>query len=560
MGNFYLCKHSISGPGPGKVTWGCKESVFALAVVLIAALCFLPGLGSFGILDPTDSFFIEVAREMTERHHYITALYNYTDWLDKPALSFWPIILASKLLGMNPWAARLPAALSGMALVAATYIFAAPRLGQRAAILSAAVLCSSPLFLLTGHVALSDEILGMFFGVAMLYAGTTLASQRQKINIVAYVFLALAILTKGPIPLILAFGAIVLYLCMTCSSLNEAGRKFGQLRPIVGTIILLVLCLPYFYLAHITTNGAFSVQFFLRQNVGRMLGTVNHQEPIWFYVPILFGGYFPWILYLLISIPWLKRLFARRRQLTQRQGLVIFCACWLFWVLLLFTLVPTKLPTYIVPLSPALAILVGTYLYLLMRLYKQCKGADQSWLQSRAAIIILSLPPMLSFAGSLVGLWMLPKLMAGQMSCYGILVLIGALTLVDCWLFWRRKLVQAVFSLAITFVFIGSILVPCSFLWFYQSHQLGMDKLIAIAKAQNANIAILFSRVPSVVFSMQKPVLEIKSLPELEQFCRIGHKPHLQNCLNLPELHVKQHTIASDGRWYLLNVEGYPYK
>lgn len=560
MEQFGPCKNSTRVLDAGKSLWDCKELAYTLVIMLIAAACFLPALGSFGMLDPTDSFFLEAAREMIEQHHYITALYNYTDWLDKPILAFLPVILACKLFGLNIWAARLPAALSGIALVLATYTFTIPLLGRRAAVFSALILCSSPLFLLTGHIALSDELLSMLFGVAMLYAGTSLSTPKQKINIIAYVFLALAILTKGPIPLILAFCAIVFYLLVTCSSSSVAIKKLWQLRPVLGAISLLVLCLPYFYLAHASTGGAFTAQFFMRQNLGRMLGTVNHQEPIWFYLPITFAGYFPWIFYALMGFAWLKRLLTRRCRLTQRQGFIIFCFCWLSCVLLLFTFIPTKLPTYILPLSPALAILVGTYLDMLIRLAKDCPNR---WLSSPTSIIIFSIPPALICAGSLLAWWLLPKLLAVKMSWSGLLGLAGTLMLVPCWLFWRKKFTQAVWSLVITSVCICSILLPCSFLYFYQIQQIGINKLVAIAKNKDASLATLFSGIPSAVFSMQKPVPEIKSLSDLEQFCHRGKTPHLllatKNCLNIPQLQAKQHIIASDNKWYLLNVDGYPW-
>ena len=563
MRNFELPKHSTRALCPGKIIPGCKGLICTSIVLLIATLCFLPGLGSFGLLDPTDSFFIEAAREMRERHHYITALYNYTDWLDKPILSFLPIVVAYKLFGVNTWAARLPAALCGIILVVATYVFARCRLSNRTSLLCTAILCSSPLFLLTGHVALADEVLSMFFGVAMLFAGITLSSQKQKMNMAAYVFLALAILTKGPIPLILALGTIAFYLLITSATLTAATVKFWQLRPVSGAIILLTICLPYFYWAHVTTDGAFTVQFFLRQNVGRMLGTVNHQEPIWFYIPIILGGYFPWILYLLLGIPWFKKLFARRQQLTRRQGLIVFCVCWVLWVLLLFTFVPTKLPTYIVPLSPALAILVGTYLSLLIRAYMRHNSTIPQWFNSPATITIFSFPSGLAFVGSLVSLWLLPKLMGKEMSYYSVLWLVGTLSPIPFYLFWRRKFVQAIFSLAATSLLICAIMVPCALSWFYQSHQVSINKLVAIAKARSTNLATLFSEVPSVVFAMQKPVPEIKSLDELEQFCKIGKEPHLllatRNCLQIPQLQAKQHIIANAGKWYLLDVEGYPW-
>ncbi len=543
----------------GASTYAWNEAICLLPVLLIACLCFLPGLGSFGPLDPTDSFFIESAREMIEHDHYVTALYNYADWLDKPGLAFWPIILSCKLLGMNSWAARIPAAISGITLIIAVYIFARRLLGKRSAILSAVVLCASPLFIITGRVALPDELLSMFFGIFMLYAAVALSSPKQKLDLWAYVFLALAILTKGPITLILALLAIALYLFTTNNSLSVALDKLKDLRPIAGIAILLLLCLPYYYLAHTTTDGAFTIQFFLHQNMGRFLGVVNHQEPIWFYLPILLGGYFPWILYFFMSIPWLKHLYVRRSRLSQRQSMIIFCCCWAATVLLLFTLVPTKLPTYIVPFSPALAIIVGTYLDCLIRTHARLNNRHK---------LIISIPPLLIFLAGLACLSLMPilaiKTVPAPILVSSTLTLIVILTVASCSAFWQRKLTYAATTLSLASILACVVLIPCSFQWFYQTHQMSINRLAIIAKDKNANLATLFSWEPSVVFTLRRKVPAINSLPELASFCQTGQSPHFllatKNCLQIPKLQAQRHVVASDGRWYLLNIEGFPWQ
>ncbi len=363
-------------------------------------MCFLPGLSAYGMLDPTDSFFFEVPREMIECKHYVTAIYNYIDWLDKPAFPFLLTVISYKLFGISDFAARLPAAASGIILVISTYVLAWQKIGRRAAILSALILSSSPLFLIVGHVALTDETLSMLFGIAMLFIGFALTSAKQKVNSLGYVFLALAVLCKGPIALILAAGIILLYLLIVNTSLNNLGDYILKLRPVAALLVLLAICLPYYYLAHVTTAGAFTDQFFFRQNLGRLQGKVNHLEPVWFYIPVFFAGYFPWCFYLLFCAPWLKKLFARRFALTERQKFIVYCFCWLVFVGLLFTLVPTRLPTYIVPFSPALAIIVGTYLDAFIK----GRTNKTSLLDHRKKVkdIIFNLPLILSIIGSIV--------------------------------------------------------------------------------------------------------------------------------------------------------------
>jgi len=544
-----------------------KKDWIVLAVITLGAfICFLPGLNAYGMLDPTDSFFFEVPREMIECRHYVTALYNYVDWLDKPAFPFWLTIISYKLFGINDFAARLPAAISGIILVVATYIFTLKKIGRRAGILSALILSGSPLFLIVGHVALSDEALSMLFGMSMLFIGSALSSHTQKINLLGYLFLSLAVLCKGPIALILVLGTVFLYLLVVSNSLNMVKESLSKLKPITAVLILLGFCLPYYYLAHISTAGAFTDRFFFKQNLGRLQGKVNHLEPVWFYVPVFFAGYFPWCFYWLFSIPWLKRFLTHRFALTERQKFIIFCLCWFLVVGVLFTLVPTRLPTYIVPFSPALAILVGTYFdaFIKAKTMKQTIIMSQ---KQKIEDIVFSIPPILAVGCSVVFFfWLLIKMVKGDLflALSAGLIITVTFSLLFLWAFWSEKYNKAFISLCLASLLGSAVLVPASFCWFYESHQLVFKRMIGIVKEKNANVATLFSPVPSLVFYLQRQIPNIESMEELAMFCGNGKSPHFllasRNCLRMPQLQAKEHIVDTDGKWYLLNIEGFPWK
>jgi len=543
-----------------------KDWIALLAIFIMSLICFLPGLNAYGMLDPTDSFFFEVPREMIQCSHYVTPLYNYIDWLDKPAFSFWLTIVFYKLFGINDFSARLPAALSGVILVVATYIFALKKIGKRAAVLSAVILSSSPLFLIVGHVALSDEVLSMLFGLSMLFIGAALASNKQKINLIAYVLLALAVLCKGPIALVLVSGTVCLYLLAVSNSLNVIQENLSKLRPIAAISVLFGLCLPYYYFAHVTTSGAFTDQFFLRQNLGRLQGKVNHLEPVWFYLPVFLAGYFPWCFYLLFSVPRLKKVLACRFKLTERQEFIVFCLCWFIFVGGLFTLVPTRLPTYIVPFSPAVAVLIGSYLDILLKVkaMKKCVSSPQ---KKGMEDICISFPPVLALICAIIVFFLLiAKMVKGPvfMALSSGLLVTAVFSSFSLQAFWSRKYNKAVISLCMASVLGCAILVPASFYWFYESHQMVINQMIGIVKEKDANLATLFSPVPSVVFYLQRQVPNVESLEELSVFCKEGKRPHFllasRNCLKMSELQVNEHIVSTDSKWYLLNVEGFPWK
>jgi 4-amino-4-deoxy-L-arabinose transferase-like glycosyltransferase len=527
---------------------------FLLAVSLPV---FLLGLGSYGMLDPTDSFFVEGPKEMLERGHYLTPLFNYTDWFDKPAFPFLLIVLSYKIFGVSAWAARLPSALSGVALVLLTAVAIRSIVGARAAWLCGLVLAACPIFVIVGRCALTDEPLTLLIGASLLAFARALILSDRVAALCGYFALALAIVCKGPIGLVLVFGSIVTY-----ASLDWWHRKrnlanlqprealphlMATLRPVAGALILLFAACPYFIIAHFTTNGAFTNEFFFHQNLGRFEGTVNHQQPVWWYIPVFFCGYLPWTVFLMAGLPYIKRLWLKRTW-THRQRLMIFSISWLAFVLVLFSFVPTKLPTYIVPLSPALAILVGLYLDFLVRI------------RGRKALIAFSLCILAAASAPLAVLSkLLHEVPESASVIVGNSIMLFAFVLLQIRAIRRSRLRQALIGQLLCVLLIIMTAVPAGFRYYYTSHQKNIDDLVALAKEKNANLATLFNSVPSAIFAFDHPILMLQSLQEVEQFAESGPSPHwllaTENCMQIEELRAKDRLIAHEGKWYLLSVE-----
>jgi 4-amino-4-deoxy-L-arabinose transferase-like glycosyltransferase len=539
-------------PG-GSVNASKRQPVVPLVfgAACLAALIFLPALGAYNMLDPTDSFFVEAPREMLILHHYMTPLINYADWFDKPAFPFLLTVLTYKCFGVSAWAARLPSALSAILLVVATAFATIKLLNRRTALLAPLVLSTCPLFIVVGRLALTDEPLSMFIGVAMLAFALSLFNAQKRYFLVAYLMLGLAALCKGPIGLILAGGSLFCYGLLEVAHEKAPPLKLFNfiqtLNPLIGLAIVLLISAPYYIAAHLTTHGAFTQEFFLHQNVGRFEGTVNHQEPIWWYVPIFLGGLFPWTLFLLPSYPIYKHLW-KARQWTTRQKLMVFSAAWLLFVLALFTAVPTKLPTYIVPICPAFAVIVANNLDMLLRLKRKRYFQFSAGLMAIAAIGgAILLPRLLPVSGN-VSNWLLA------------MVAIICIFQVSQFLQARANhLVNALRLQCAGTVFICATLIPYIFCLFFWSHQTRIDRLVARALHENANLATLFNSVPSAVFAYNRRVEMLDSFEQVEKFANQGPSPHwllaTKNCFDMQKLNAHENMIARDGKWYLISVE-----
>jgi hypothetical protein len=110
----------------------------------ISLLSFLPFLGSYGIIDPSDGLYAEGAREMVQSGNFLTPHFNFTPFYEKPILIYWLISAGYKIFGVSEFAARLPASLSGVLTAIAIYLFAAKYLGRRCAKICALVLLANP--------------------------------------------------------------------------------------------------------------------------------------------------------------------------------------------------------------------------------------------------------------------------------------------------------------------------------------------------------------------------------------------------------------------------------
>lgn len=449
---------------------------------------------------------------------------------------------------MSAGAARLPSALSAVALTVYVFTSVLPLFGRRTAFLAAIILCSSPLFSTVGHLALSDEPLAMFLSVALLGFASALSKAEKPTLFVSYASLSLAILCKGPIGLVLASGITIIYLGLTFQSWANTVERLKRLRPLSGTVILMIACLPYYIAAHQSTGGAFTAEFFLHQNLGRFEGTVNHQQPIWWYIPIVLGGFFPWTVVLSTSFTWLRSVWRSRFQDEPRYSFLNFCLVWILLVFCLFSAISTKLPTYIVPLSPALAIVTAAYLDEVLRQGKRKELIVSTailFISASAALVIINRPGLADGLLSPFIVWLVTILL-------GVLILPLVLVL-------RKKLIAAICTLAVSAYLGCSLLVPACFLQFYEGHQVGVERLIKLAKQRKATLGTLFSTVPSAVFLYEARIETANSFEEVVAFSKKGPAPHyllaMANCLKMPALRAAEHVVDKAGKWYLLSVD-----
>lgn len=329
--------------------------------LLLVGFClflFFYGLGQFGLLGADEPRYAQVAREMLERHDWITPTLGGHAWLEKPVLYYWQAMLAYRVFGVSDWAARLPSAVDASLLVLGVYLFLR-RLRPGFHLDGALMTASAAGVVGFAHAAAPDMPLAAMFTLAMLAWYAWWETSRKAFLAGFYVFLALATLAKGPVAPVLA-GVIVLLFAMAA---RQSRLILGTLW-IPGMLLFALVALPW-YIAVQVRNPEFFRVFVLEHNLARF-GTdlYHHRQPFWFYLPVAAIGLIPWIVFVLaaageiVSAWWSER----KTLFDSGDALNFFLLLWLIVPVLFFSFSQSKLPGYILPTLPAGTLLLSEYL------------------------------------------------------------------------------------------------------------------------------------------------------------------------------------------------------
>jgi 4-amino-4-deoxy-L-arabinose transferase-like glycosyltransferase len=354
----------------------------------LGLLLFVWRLGCDGLVDETPPLFAASARAMAETGDWLIPHVNGLPRYDKPPLVYWLMGLLYALPGQaswNPlgtWAAGLPSALASVAvmlLLADTLLrwpqpglapsphspsAAAARPPAALTALSAALAFAlSPLVLLWGRTPVSDALFSGLMAISLLLAWRRYAAGSGLGGTGwwhCWLGLALAVLTKGPVAVLLFALSLLLFAWLQADREALAAR----LRPRAGLALTALLALPWYGLALAREGAPFWNSFFGYHNLQRFTSVVNHHlQPWWYFLPVLLVAALPLTPLLLVgltrAIGPLRPALVPARPHPAAASLGRFAACWLVAVLLFFTAAATKLPSYWLPAIPAAAVLIA---------------------------------------------------------------------------------------------------------------------------------------------------------------------------------------------------------
>lgn len=327
-----------------------------LALIALCGVTFFFGLGRAGLLGPDEPRYAEVAREMFASGDYISPRLCGCLWFEKPALFYWMAAASYHLLGVCEYAARLPSALAATMTVLALF-WVLRRTGlARVAVASSLTLATTAIVIAFARAATQDMVLTAAVAIALLagYMWTTASGGRSRIVWWAVLSAAtgVGVLAKGLVAVALVVPVFAIHLAIVGKL-----KSIGWRECIAGLAIFLAVVSIWYGPVTARHGWEFLDEFFYKHHVRRYLtNRYHHPAPVYFFPFVALAGAAPWTFFL---VPAISRLRAVRPRVGVQDSMLALAWVWVAWPLIFFSFSVTKLPGYILPVFPALAMILG---------------------------------------------------------------------------------------------------------------------------------------------------------------------------------------------------------
>ncbi|MDD5180049.1 MAG: glycosyltransferase family 39 protein [Gallionellaceae bacterium] len=338
---------------------GAMTSRRLLWLLLAVVVIWFGNIEYRKLIKPDEGRYAEIPREMVVSGDWVTPRLNGLKYFEKPPLQYWATAAAYTVFGEHHWTSRLWAALTGFAGLLLVW-FAGTRLfGCAAGCYAAVLLGGSLLYALMGHINTLD--MGVTFFIALGIVGLLLGQQdgadertRRNWMYLAWVAMALAVLSKGLMGLVLPGAALFLY--------SVVQRDIGMWKRMhwgMGLLLFFAVAAPWFYLV-MKANPEFFQRFFIYEHYLRFTTKVHDRYQPWYYfIPVLLLGMLPWTV---LMFDTLLRTWKGSARSDKSFNPERFLLVWVVFIYVFFSVSSSKLPSYLLPMFPALALLMGKQL------------------------------------------------------------------------------------------------------------------------------------------------------------------------------------------------------
>ena len=493
--------------------WLRSDRIILLGLFVASLIILGFQVSNSGLAHPNELLYAESARDMYERGDWLTPYFDGKPRLNKPILFYWFILIAYHVLGPSLFAARLCAVLCGAIGVVFLYLSGRALFDRTTGLFAAAIALTTWGYAVYARYAMTDMALTMWLTAAMYCliqiairapAPPETVSWRRWV-LAFYLMLGLGFSTKGPpalLPLLIA-AAYVLW--------TRQPNLARQLFLSWGWLIFILTAAPWYVLMWVLHQDTL-LEITHMEVVARSTGQLSDAEPVWYYVPLLFGYFFPWSIFLpatLITYRWW------RLDAAPNAGRLVLC--WLGVIFLLFSLIRGKNPQYILPAFMPLAIIIGyTFAHSLPgahRLSSQIKAPrSMQW----SAYIVTGMLAL----GALMAAFFISLLMRQLHSplIYGNVLILAAGIIALLWSLRRRHYRTVFAALATTQLLVWLFFLGQSLPQFDYDPGAYFAKAIQRHSTAVDRVGSMRIEPKALLFWLQRPIMTIGNVEQARDF------------------------------------------
>ncbi|HEY2783054.1 MAG TPA: glycosyltransferase family 39 protein [Steroidobacteraceae bacterium] len=319
----------------------------------LISLVWLTSLSGRPLFNPDEGRYAEIPREMLQSGDWVVPHLNGLAYIEKPPLQYWATAAAYRLFGVNEFSARLYMALTALAGAALAGFLAARLFGVEAGWRAAAILSAMFMFVVLGQLITLDMSLTFWMTVSLagFLLGQVPGPTQRRWMLLAWAGAACGVLTKGLVAAAIPAAVLVIY-----SLWSRDFSPWRKLHPALGAPLFLAITVPWHWLAARRLDD-FLQFFFVHEHFARYLTpSADRQEPWWFFGWVFLAGTVPW------TVPALRVVISGWRAPASPGQFrpTLFLWIWVIFICVFFSLSDSKLMPYILPVIPALAVLIAS--------------------------------------------------------------------------------------------------------------------------------------------------------------------------------------------------------
>lgn len=360
-----------------------KRIKHILFLLCLAYLFFMLGNGILSLTNPDEVFYAQTAKEMMRHHSWMTPYLFDRPQFEKPPFTYWLIRIGFILFGVSSFGARFfPALFAALGVLAVYWLGAVGFQNEKKAFLSGLVIMSCGLYIGLARTVFTDMFFSVFilFSLASFFWGYSRREKKSAGLLLFFAFAGLAVLTKGPLGLMIPLLTVIVFLCIR----KDLPFLFSPYA-VWGILFFLIISLPWYIFMMKRCGAQFTREFFYNDHWRRIIEAEHITNDKWYFYPLaMIGCIFPWTLYLaaaLLSVP--------RRLKDSVRPIHLFLVCWVGVTFFIFQAAHSKLVSYIFPLFPALALIAADFAY--ERASSKQKNGLFSFLLTANALILAAI-------------------------------------------------------------------------------------------------------------------------------------------------------------------------